>query len=98
MISARPQILSGAEPFRTVGHDGTARRTWTPGAPLARLRPPARAAYTPAMRRLVFLIALLTRFAGQEYVWRARPLQRPVPMEQPLDEAREGSRVAWWLP
>jgi hypothetical protein len=64
------------------------------GASLAR-----RSSYTPAMRRWVCVIALLTGFSGQGYVWSARP-REPVPVERPVARptASAGLRLAadWW--
>jgi len=52
------------------------------------------------MRRWVCVIVLLRGFAGDGYVWTARP-RLPVAIERPLD--LRGSRTgavatgAWWL-
>ncbi|HEX8940355.1 MAG TPA: hypothetical protein VF763_09340 [Candidatus Limnocylindrales bacterium] len=50
------------------------------------------------MRRWVCIVALLAGFAGQGYVWGARP-RPPVPVERVLDEDSDpdGRSVAWWL-
>jgi hypothetical protein len=56
------------------------------------------AAYTPTMRRLVCIAALLTRFAGQGYIWRAGPLPRPVPIVRDLAlDTPSGTLPAWWM-
>ncbi|HSK51977.1 MAG TPA: hypothetical protein VLA44_04425 [Clostridia bacterium] len=51
------------------------------------------------MRRWVCVIALLTGFSGQGYVWTARP-REPVPVERPIDRPvpARGLRLAadWW--
>jgi hypothetical protein len=51
------------------------------------------------MRRWVCVIALLTGFSGQGYVWSARP-RDPVPMERRIDRPvhRRGIALepAWW--
>jgi hypothetical protein len=50
------------------------------------------------MRRLFCIAALIGRFCGQGYVWRAAPLPRPVPIERPLRiDGRDGTFPAWWL-
>ncbi len=49
------------------------------------------------MRRMLVLIAFVSRLAGQSYVWTAKPLPRPVPIERPLSE-KETTRIPWWLP
>jgi hypothetical protein len=55
-------------------------------------------AYTPPMRRLVYVVMLVGRFAGQAYVWRVAPPRRPIPIERPLElDPGAGTRVAWWL-
>ena len=55
--------------------------------------------YTPAMRRWVCIIGLLAGFAGNGYVWTARP-RLPVPIERSLDRspARRGTvpTGVWW--
>jgi hypothetical protein len=52
------------------------------------------------MRRWVCLIALLAGFAGQGYVWSARP-RPPVPIERVLDpDADPGTgfpTTDWWV-
>jgi hypothetical protein len=50
------------------------------------------------MRRLLCIAALLSRFAGQSYIWRVAPLARPVPIvrDLPVDVAG-GTLPAWWL-
>lgn len=50
------------------------------------------------MRRWVCIIALLAGFAGQGYVWSARPCI-PVPIERILEGADDpaGRSVDWWL-
>ncbi len=60
--------------------------------------PHGTAAYTPAMRRWVCIIALLAGFAGQGYVWTVRP-RIPVPIERVLDPATDplGRTSGWWL-
>ncbi len=59
--------------------------------------PPARPTYTPAMRRMIFVAALVRKLSGQAYIWTARPLPRPVPIVRQLPvDPRNGTRPAWW--
>jgi hypothetical protein len=50
------------------------------------------------MRRLICICALLGRLSGQGYVWRARPLSRPVAIEWQLPAGGIGGTTqAWWI-
>jgi hypothetical protein len=50
------------------------------------------------MRRLLCIAALLSRFAGQGYVWRVGPLVRPVPIVRDLPvDVTNGTLPAWWM-
>ncbi|MGD0863293.1 MAG: hypothetical protein ABSA21_11110 [Candidatus Limnocylindrales bacterium] len=50
------------------------------------------------MRRLLCIASLLSRLAGQTYVWRVAPLHRPVPIVRSLPaETLNGTLPAWWL-
>ena len=56
------------------------------------------AAYTPRVRRLICIAALVGRFSGQGYVWRVAPPPRPVPIERSFQvDPRSGVFPAWWL-
>jgi hypothetical protein len=51
------------------------------------------------MRRLLYVLMLIGRFAGQAYVWRATSPRRPVPIVRALElDGRAATRLAWWLP
>ena len=55
-------------------------------------------AYTPVMRRLLCIAALVGRFCGQSYIWRVVPPSRPIPIEWRLPvETTNGTLPAWWL-
>jgi len=50
------------------------------------------------MRRFLCIAALLSRFAGQSYIWRVGPLRRPVPIVWNLPaDTLDGTLPAWWL-
>ncbi len=50
------------------------------------------------MRRFLYVVMLIGRFAGQSYVWRSRTPQRPVPIVRPMEiDPRAGVRPAWWM-
>jgi hypothetical protein len=50
------------------------------------------------MRRLICILALLGKLSGQGYVWTARPLPRPAPIEWQMSAAGiAGTLPAWWL-
>ena len=55
--------------------------------------------YTPVMRRVVCVAALLLGFSGNRDVWSIRP-RMTVPVVQPVRLAEAGGTVrgpAWWL-
>jgi hypothetical protein len=55
-------------------------------------------AYTPRVRRLLCIAALIGRFCSQAYVWRISPPPRPVPIEWQLPaDSTNGTLPAWWL-
>ncbi len=69
---------------------------WRASGPrLRRHLPPA---YTRGMRRILVLLAVIARLASQTYVWTAKPLPRPAPIERPLSERESATREPWWLP
>lgn len=70
----------------------------SPWDALARSGNKSSAAYTPGVRRLLCIAALIGRFSGQGYVWRVAPPPRPVPIERPFQvDGRNGTFLAWWL-
>lgn len=59
---------------------------------------PSAAAYTPAVRRWVCIVAMLAGFSGGGYAWTARP-RIAAPIVRVLDLRRPDPglpEVAWW--
>jgi hypothetical protein len=54
--------------------------------------------YTQHMRRMICICALMRKLLGQGYVWTARPLPRPTPIEwQVPADGFGGTMPAWWV-
>lgn len=60
--------------------------------------PSSCAAYTPAVRRWVCIVAFLVGFSGDGYVWTMRS-RIPIPIERVLDDDRHDPdlpQAVWW--